>query len=164
MNHDRYKPDHIHNAYMTGPIEPYTGLENGINMPGWWDRKAGSWYQTGSNTGNAVYAALALLQYDRLCGNENYRETAKILIDRILNENADGWYGFTAGYDGWPEADVIYKFTYKSIVHNIDAWAAFSRLYDLTGEQKYAEAAESALQFIHEMYNPEKKIFPYRHR
>ena len=163
VNHDRYKPDRIRNAYMGGPIEPYTGWEHGINIPGWWNQEAESWYedryQTGSNTGNTAYAALALLQYDRLYGNETYRETARILMDRILEENTDGWYGFTAGYDGWPEADVVYEFTYKSIEHNIDAYAAFTRLYELTGEQKYSDAADSALRFIYEMYDPDEKYF-----
>ncbi|MBR6089936.1 MAG: hypothetical protein IKP86_08380, partial [Anaerolineaceae bacterium] len=163
VGHDRYKTDRIRNAYMGGPVEPFNGWDNGINIPGWWDQEAGAWfedrYQTGSNTGNTAYAALALLQYDRLYGNETYRETARLLMDRILEENTDSWYGFTAGYDGWPEADVVYEFTYKSIEHNIDAYAAFRRLYELTGEQKYADGAESALNFIYAMYDPEEKYF-----
>ena len=157
--HDRYKPDRIRNAYVCGPV----GDDHGISLPGWWDEETNSWledrYQTGSNTGNTAYAALALLQYDRLYGNERYRETARILMDRILNENTDGWYGFTAGYDGWPEAGAVYELSFKSTEHNIDAYAAFSRLYELTGEQKYADAAGSALRFIDEMYDPAEKCF-----
>ena len=157
--HDRYQPDRIRNAYVCGPV----GLEHGISLPGWWDAETNSWledrYQTGSNTGNTAYAALALLQYDRLYGNERYRETARILMDRILAENTDGWYGFTAGYDGWPEAGAVYELSYKSTEHNIDAYAVFSRLYELTGERKYAAAAGSALRFIDEMYDPEEKCF-----
>ena len=61
--HDRYQPDRIRNAYVCGPV----GLEHGISLPGWWDAETNSWledrYQTGSNTGNTAYAALALLQY-----------------------------------------------------------------------------------------------------
>lgn len=159
VEHDRYQPDRIRNAYVCGPIGP----ENGISLPGWWDEKMNSWledrYQTGSNTGNTAYAALALLQYDRLYRNECYRKTARILMDRIADENTDGWYGFTAGYDGWPEAGAVYELSYKSTEHNIDAYAVFSRLYELTGERKYADAAGSALRFIEEMYDPEKKCF-----
>ena len=159
VEHDRYQPDRIRNAYVCGPVGP----ENGISLPGWWDAETNSWledrYQTGSNTGNTAYAALALLQYDRLYGNERYRETARILMDRILAENTDGWYGFTAGYDGWPEAGAVYELSYKSTEHNIDAYAVFSRLYELTGEGKYADAAGSALRFIDEMYDPKEKWF-----
>ena len=163
VEHDRYRPDRIRNAYMAGPVEPSNGWENGINLPGWWDQEANAWYedryQTGSNTGNTSYAALALLQYDALYDNEKYREIARLLMDRILAENTDGWYGFTGGYDGWPEADVVYDFTYKSIEHNIDAYAVFRRLFDLTGDRKYADAAESALQLIRAMYDPDEKYF-----
>lgn len=159
VEHDRFQPDRIRNAYVCGPVGP----ENGISLPGWWDEETNSWledrYQTGSNTGNTAYAALALLQYDRLYGNERYRETAQILMDRILEENTDGWDGFTAGYDGWPEAGAVYELSYKSTEHNIDAYAIFTRLYELTGEQKYADAAGSALRFIDEMYDPEEKWF-----
>ena len=163
VEHDRYKPDRIRNAYMAGPVEPANGWDIGINMPGWWDQTANAWYedryQTGSNTGNTAYAALALLQYDSMYGNEHYREIARLLMDRILEENTDNWYGFTAGYDGWPEADVVYTFTYKSIEHNIDAYAVFNRLYALTGEQKYADAADSAFKLIDALYDPEKHYF-----
>ena len=163
VNHDRFKPDRIRNAYMAGPVEPANGWENGVNIPGWWDQEAGSWYedryQTGSNTGNTAYAALALLQYDALYGNEGYRKTAQLLMDRILEKNTDSRYGFTAGYDGWPEADVVYPFTYKSIEHNIDAYAAFKRLYEITGEQKYKDAADSALSLIAALYDEEDHYF-----
>ena len=60
---------------MAGPVEPANGWENGVNIPGWWDQEAESWYedryQTGSNAGNTSYAALALL---RMCILEYYSE------------------------------------------------------------------------------------------
>ena len=33
VEHDRYQPDRIRNAYVCGPASP----ENGISLPGWWD-------------------------------------------------------------------------------------------------------------------------------
>ena len=163
VQHDRYRPDRIRNAYMAGPVEPFNGWDNGTRLPGWWDQEQNTWledrYQVGSNTGNTSFAALALLQYDALYGSEVYRETARILMDRILEENRDDWYGFTAGYDGWPEADVVYDFSYKSIEHNIDAYAVFKQLYALTGEQKYADAMESTLSLIENIYDPDEKYF-----
>ena len=82
-------------------------------------------------------------------------------MDWVIDSCSDDKPGFTAGYDGWPEggADTTYPFTYKSIEHNIDAYAAFRQLYARTGERRYADAAESALAFIETMYDGEKQVF-----
>ncbi len=163
VENDRYAPDRIRNAYASRSVEPFSGWEAGSRLPGWYDTEKGSWYedqyQVGSNTGNTSYAALALLQYDALYGNETYLKTAQTLMDRILTECVGNGDGFTGGYDGWPETDVVYPHTYKSIEHNIDAYAAFRELYARTGEEKYAEAAGSALRFVQSMYDPEEQYF-----
>ena len=83
-------------------------------------------------------------------GSGQYLETARRLMDWVIENCRDGSSGFTAGCDGWPEAGAenTYVLTYKSIEHNIDAFAAFRQLYARTGEGKYAGAAESALELI----------------
>lgn len=48
---------------------------------------------------------------------------------------------------------------FKSIEHNIDAYAAFRQLFARTGETKYAEAAASALQLIQSLYDHERGLF-----
>ena len=163
VENDRYAPDRIRNAYASRSIEPFSGWEAGSRLPGWYDPDQDAWfedqYQVGANTGNTSYAVLALLQYDALYGNETYLKTARTLMDRILLECTDEGDGFTGGYDGWPETEMVYPHTYKSIEHNIDAYAAFRELYARTGEEKYAEAAGSALRFIRSMYDPEERYF-----
>ena len=163
VENDRYAPDRIRNAYASRSVEPFSGWEAGSRLPGWYDTEKGSWfedqYQVGSNTGNTSYAALALLRYDAMYGNETYLKTAQTLMDRVISECGGNGDGFSGGYDGWPEADVVYPHTYKSIEHNIDAYAAFRELYARTGEEKYAEAAASALRFIQSMYDPEEQYF-----
>ena len=163
VENDRYSPDRIRNAYASRSVEPFSGWEAGSRLPGWYDTDKGSWfedqYQVGSNTGNTSYAALALLQYNALYGNDTYLKTARTLMDRIIRECSDEEDGFTGGYDGWPEAEIVYPHTYKSIEHNIDAYAAFRELFARTGEEKYAEAAESALRFIRSMYDPDEHYF-----
>ena len=163
VENDRYAPDRIRNAYASRSVEPFSGWEAGSRLPGWYDTEKGSWfedqYQVGSNTGNTSYAALALLRYDALYKNETYLKTAQTLMDRVISECGGNGDGFSGGYDGWPEADVVYPHTYKSIEHNIDAYAAFRELYARTGEEKYAEAAASALRFIQSMYDPEERYF-----
>ena len=165
VENDRYEPDRIRNAYAAGDITAFPGWGGAARLPGWYDRTNKTWYedryQTGSNVGNTSYVALSLLQYDARYGDERYLNTAKALMDWVIDNCSDEGDGFTAGYDGWPEggSDTIYIFTYKSIEHNIDAYAAFKQLYKLTGEQKYQAAADSALRFIQKMYDEEKCLF-----
>ena len=162
---DRYMPGRVRNAYASADIISFPGWDGAARLPGWYDTEKAQWledrYQTGSNVGNTSYTALALLQYDAVYGNEKYLETARQLMDWVIAECSDGSAGFTAGYDGWPEAgeETTYVFTYKSIEHNIDAYAAFRQLYARTGEQKYADAAESALALIRSMYDEERNLF-----
>ncbi len=162
---DRYKPDRIRNAYAAGDITAFPGWGGAARLPGWYDRINKQWYedryQTGSNVGNTSYVALSLLHYDALYSSERYLNTAGKLMDWVIDNCSGEGDGFTAGYDGWPEggSDTTYLFTYKSIEHNIDAFAAFSRLYERTGEQKYWDAADSALRFVQSMYDEEKCLF-----
>ena len=50
-------------------------------------------------------------------------------MDRVISECGGNGDGFSGGYDGWPEADVVYPHTYKSIEHNIDAYAEIGRAH-----------------------------------
>ena len=155
----------VRNAYAAGDISAFPGWESGAKLPGWYDSEAGQWYedryQVGSNVGNTSYAAIALMQYYKAYGGEQYLETARALMDWVLETCSDEGDGFTGGFDGWQEGDppAVYTFTYKSIEHNIDAYAAFSALYAETGESKYSEAADSALRFIKSMYDSEQGLF-----
>lgn len=165
VENDRYQPGRIRNAYAAGDITSFPGWGGTARLPGWYDADDRQWYedryQTGSNVGNTSYAALALLQADALYGNERYLKTAVRLMDWVIENCQDDGNGFTAGYDGWSESgpDDTYLFTYKSIEHNIDAYAAFRQLFARTGETKYAEAAASALQLIQSLYDHERGLF-----
>ncbi len=159
---DRYKPDRLRNAYAYGNITPFPGWDSGTRLPGWYDANEKFYfedqYQVGTNVGNSSYVALALLQYHKAYGGEEYLNLAKTLMDWVLTRQ-DKTPGFTGGYDGWPEAGQVNEHTYKSIEHNIDAYGAFKQLYAVTGEEKYKSAAENALQFIKYMYDPTAKVF-----
>ena len=158
-------PMRVRNAYAAGDISAFPGWESGAKLPGWYDNETGEWYedryQVGSNVGNTSYAAMALMQYYKAYGGEQYLQTARSLMDWVIEDCSDGGDGFVGGFDGWHEGDppVVYPFTYKSIEHNIDAYAVFSALYKVTGESKYREAADSALRFIESMYDEEQGLF-----
>ena len=155
----------VRNAYAAGDISSYPGWESGARLPGWYDNEEQTWYedryQVGSNVGNTSYVALALMQYYNKYGGEVYLNTARSLMDWVIENCSDGGDGFTGGFDGWEEGDppTVYPFTYKSIEHNIDAFAAFTALSDATGESRYAEAADSALRFVQSMYDEEDRLF-----
>jgi hypothetical protein len=82
-------------------------------------------------------------------------------MDWVIDNCGSEGPGFTGGYDGWPEGgeDTTYVFTYKSIEHNIDAYAAFQQLWRRTGDMRYRDAAESAREFIDSMYDADRGVF-----
>jgi hypothetical protein len=168
VQNDRQGVSRVRNAYAAGNIAALPGWESGARMPGWYefdDKGKGTWYedqyQVGSNVGNTSYVTLALLQYYRVVPDAKYLDTARALMDWVIDNCSDGGDGFTGGFDGWAEGKkpTVYKFTYKSIEHNIDAYVAFSQLYALTSEPRYQAAAESALRFIQSMYDPAEQVF-----
>ncbi len=165
VENDRYCPGRVRNAYAAGEINAFRGWGESARLPGWYDQINKEWYedryQTGSNVGNTSYVVLSLLQYDAQYGSERYLNTAGKLMDWVIDNCSGEGDGFTAGYDGWPESGDVttYIFTYKSIEHNIDAFAALRQLYKRTGEQRYQNAADSALRFIKSMYDEEKCLF-----
>jgi len=168
VQNDRQGVSRVRNAYAAGNIAALPGWVSGARLPGWYafdDKGKGTWYedqyQVGSNVGNTSYVALALLQYYRVVPDDVYRDTAQALMDWVIDNCSDGGDGFTGGFDGWAEGKepVVTKFTYKSIEHNIDAYAAFTQLYALTGEPRDQAAAESALSFIQSMYDPTEQVF-----
>ncbi|MBR3018339.1 MAG: hypothetical protein IKH57_14905 [Clostridia bacterium] len=165
IGHDRYRPGRVRNAYAAGDITAIPGWGDSAVLPNWYDETTGAWqenqHHTGCDTGNTSYVTLALLQYHARYGGEEYLDAAKQLMDWVIEECVDDAPGFTAGFDGWPEngSDFTYPLTYKSIEHNIDAYAAFTRLAALTGESKYRDAADSTLQFICSQYDANHHLF-----
>ena len=168
VKNDRQGIPRVRNAYSAGNIGALPGWASGARLPGWYDfseSKTGDWfedrYQVGSNVGNTSYVALALLQYYKQVPSEQYLNTAKALMDWVIDNCSDSGDGFTGGFDGWVEGKepTVFVFTYKSIEHNIDAYAAFNELYNITKEEKYKSAAESALRLIDSMYDSDQGLF-----
>ena len=158
-------PRRARNAYAVGDISAFPGWNSGTRMSGWYDKDSGMWiedqHEVGSSSGTNSYVALALLQYYTTYGDETYLKTARSLMDWILKKCYDNSLGFTEGFDGWKESDSlgVYPLTKRTTKDNLIAYAAFSRLYDVTADEQYLEASQSAVRFVENMYNEWKGRF-----
>lgn len=158
-------PRRARNAYAAGDISAFPGWNSGTRLSGWYDEDSEKWkedqHQVGSSAASNSYAALALVQYYNLYGDETYLQTARSLMDWVKKKCFDHSLGYTRGFDGWKESDKLdsYPLTTRNTKDNLIVYAAFSRLYGATAEEKYLEASEYAIRFIENMYNEGKGRF-----
>lgn len=184
--HDRYFKDHrLRNAYQGGDFAlPPGWLPNNnpatARMPGWYDGQRTAWFedetQVSSNTGNIAWAMLGLLSYYDATKDPNYLAAVDLLGNWVIANTSDtrGNGGFTGGYDGWENgsspgsgpacASGVYvqgqcKRLYKATEHNIDLYAAFSRLYKIEGLAQWLQAAQQARTFFLSMWDPVEEKF-----
>jgi hypothetical protein len=167
---DRYTNDgSLRNAYQGGDLFTAPGwVANGktksARLPGYMGVDANStpqWledcYADSRDTGNMAWAMLSLLAYhEEVFGSQqesSYISAAKRLGDWVATNCSDstGIGGFTGGYFGWEGYEL--KRTYKATEHNIDLYAAFQRLNQLTGEKIWQERADSAKRFVISMWD-----------
>jgi hypothetical protein len=169
LQHDRYYDDgRIRNAYQGGDLmlpSGWTprGRENTVRMPGWYNPQTKIWledeYQVSTDTGNMAWTMLALLAYYETAGGEQYLE-AIIKMGEWVEDNcrdSRGAGGYTAGYFGWEDHEE--KLIYKSTEHNIDLYAAFDRLYLITGNDIWKGRADHAKQFVIAMWDSHDEKF-----
>ncbi len=152
----------IRNAYQGGDLRMApgwmpTGKKDAVRMPGWFNKKSNTWCEdanaAGTSVGNLAWSMLALMTTYESTGDKKYMLSAmkmgKWIIQNCRDEQGAG--GFTAGFEGWePEQE---KLTYKSTEHNIDLFAVFSRLYEMTERPIWKDNAEHALKFVKAMWD-----------
>ncbi|HEY6389661.1 MAG TPA: hypothetical protein VIX89_00190 [Bryobacteraceae bacterium] len=173
--HDRFFTDsRLRNGYQAGDIMLPPGWlpnnkPNTVRMPGWYAPDRGTWFedqfQVSTNTGNVAWAMLGLLYFYEATHEQKYLQAVDKLGDWIIANTSDtrGSGGYTGGYEGWENgaasggssmcvSNVFVngqcKRLYKATEHNIDLYAAFSRLYAAEGLQKWATAAQNAKTFF----------------
>jgi hypothetical protein len=148
-NDRTFKDGRVRNAYRPGPVR-----EGPPALPGWWDDKQKIWAedaaQDGSSTGNVAWAALALLTLHQATKEASYLADAEHLIDWVIANVSTG-SGFRGGFHGYDPQQV--RLTWISTEHNVDVYAAASWLFRLTSEQKYADAASQARQFLERAFD-----------
>jgi len=167
--HDRfYKDGRVRNGYRAGRL--------GVGPPvivGWWDAASRRWFedahQVGTHTGNAAWAALALLTTWKATGVPGYHEAAAALMSWVATLDCKGGKadaaGLPGGFDGHEPAPL--RIGWKSTEHNIDAYAAFTWLAATepnspTGSQHSAiwqRCASSTGAFVAAMFDEEAGRF-----
>ena len=145
------------NAYLAGP-------QAGTPVPnGWWDDKQKHWaqdpYQTGIATGNAAWAALALLTLAERTDERRWTRGAGRLATSVVGQftDASGAGGFIGGLQGFD--DHTERLTWKSTEHNIDLVAVFSWLARATGSADWTTQAAKARRFVDAQFDPQAGRF-----
>ena len=113
-------------------------------------------YFIGSTTGDMSWVGMALAHLFARTGEQPFLNGA-VRLGQWIVKNASsttGAGGFTAGVDANNN-----PLTYKSTEHNIDAFALFTMLGQLTGDGSWAVQAQSARIFVQAMFNAENDFF-----
>ena len=113
-------------------------------------------YFIGSTTGDMSWVGMALAHLFARTGEQSFLNGAVRLGQWIVTNasSTTGAGGFTAGVDANNN-----PLTYKSTEHNIDAFALFTMLAQLTGDGSWAAQARSARTFVQAMFNAENDFF-----
>jgi hypothetical protein len=111
---------------------------------------------TGSAVGDMSWAAIALAQLYRRTRELRYLEGALNLGNWIFDVTFDtrGAGGYNFGVDGGNNL-----LLFKSTEHNIDVYALFSMLAELTGSSSWTNRAQHARNFLAAMWNSEAGFF-----
>ena len=154
----QYPDGRVRNAYRAGPLADGKPV-----LSGYWDAGRNQWiadaYQVSTATGNVAWAALLLLNVDRVAPSSRYTDAAARLLawteQRARATVApDGYQGGWYGWDGAQKAQ-----TWKSTEHNIDiamtaAWAARG-----SAQPEQARQAGVALAFVSRMWSTTEQRF-----
>lgn len=164
LHNDReFNDGRIRNAYKSGDIQNRTSKK--ANLPGWYDPVDKQWYENNfdvsSHTGNIAWPILALISYYEKTKESKYLEAAEKMGEWIETKTRYSQQGCFEGYSLGMEfvEGEEKKLLNRSTEHNIDIYAVFIRLYQITGKEHYKEQALHAQKFVREMWNSEGHHF-----
>ncbi|HSU53067.1 MAG TPA: immunoglobulin domain-containing protein, partial [Candidatus Dormibacteraeota bacterium] len=168
-SHDRtYSDGRFRTAYSSGDIALPPGWSpNGkpgtVPVPGYYDEDSTTFFEVENadiDTGNNAWAMVALLGIYKATGNAEYLNAAKAIGKFILPLRAtSGLYqGFLGGIQDAETGSATNR-TYASTEHNLDLYAAFTRLFQMTGDSSWQDAAEHAREFVESMWSESKGCY-----
>ncbi len=152
LDHDRYFNDgRVRNSYMCGDINDGDSISR---MPGWWNSSTGTWCEdistVSTSTGNMAWAGLALTSLFEATAETQYLNAAEAIANWCIDSTKTN-FGFTGGFEGFDTGQT--KVTWKSTEHNIDLYALFNRLHNITSIPLYDSVAQNAKSFVLAMWN-----------
>jgi hypothetical protein len=102
---------------------------------------------------------IALISAYKRLNKSEYLSTAERLGEWVEENLKDfrGAGGYLGGFDGWEPNPK--KLLYKSTEQNLDLYVAFTKLYELTKEEKWRERALHAKKFILAMWDENEGKF-----
>jgi len=166
VDHDRFfdrdRGRRLRNAYAAGDLTVPPGWRpNGrsetVAIPGYWDEAMMRFFeveQDSSDTGNNAWGLIALAALHSRKASRHYLTAARAIME-FVDTQRDGaglYQGFRAGVED-PEGCHPMPRAYASTEHNLDPYAAFTRLFELTGEPGWVEPADHARQFALAMWD-----------
>ncbi len=161
--HDRlYNDGRLRDAYSAGDIAlPPGWTPNGrtgtVPVPGFFNEKLQRFFeieQTGISAGNNAWAMIALLALYERTQEQAYLDTARRLGDfiRTFRNNAGLYQGFQGGFDSAESVSPTRR-AWASTEHNLDIFAAFTVMHQITGEPQWQEEALHARAFVEAMWD-----------
>jgi len=168
LQNDRfYDSGPIRDAYSAGDIAlPPGWLPNNrpatVPVSGFFQTSSGEFFeifQTSVSTGNNAWAMISLLALFKVTANQEYLDAARTVGEfiRTMRNDSGTYRGFLGGLDN-PET-LPQTRPFASVEHNLDIYAAFTVMHEITGEAQWTEDAQHALTFILSMRDPSTGCF-----
>lgn len=168
--HDRFLTNGcFRTAYMPGDLAVAPGwVVNGkigtVPMPGFYLENPDQYYELGDNanvdTGNNAWATIALLALYNEFRDTNYLVAAENAGQFIqtMRTNITTFPGFLGGISGVESTTPTIR-PYKSTEHNLDTYAAFTVLYQITGQTQWLSGAILASNFVESMWETNRGCY-----
>jgi hypothetical protein len=116
--------------------------------------------QEAVDTGNNAWVMVALLGLYSRTGHGPYLDAARRIGDFVRTQRYDT--GLFPGFRGGimnPELPSPTDRRYASTEHNIDIYAAFTRMFEITGEPVWRDDAAHAWRFVESMWDAGRGVF-----
>lgn len=153
-----YHDGRVRNAYAAGPVNAPT-----MTLPGYWDEGRKAWsqdgYQVSFATGNAAWAALALLEAYRRTHHAPYLAGAKRVLEWTRGSTLNDL--LPAGYvGGWfVDPPHVLRQQWKSVEQNVDLVAAWTALDRIAPAVEARASAATAGAFVASQWDEKEGRF-----
>jgi hypothetical protein len=167
--HDRtYVNGPFRTAYAPGDLTVPPGwVVNGktgtVAMPGFYLENPDRYYEVENadvDTGNNAWATIALLALYQKTNNASYLAAALNAAQFIMSNRVDvaTYPGFLGGIYNAETTNATVR-PYKSTEHNLDTYAAFSVLYQITKQTNWLSGALLASKFVESMWETNRGCY-----